>query len=164
MRMRMSRRVLLVLGVVGGVVTAGCATSSRRGAFTRMDTVRIPDTASVSTTSSLVVVVRRVDRPDTPVEGAQVRMAAADAPAASLAAMRDSLAPQGRVSFIDLTPGDYDVLVRRVGMGAAHVRIVLPAGCSSTLEVYLVAIACDIGWCPPSPTPRVTFTTCSRVR
>ena len=69
-RHRLLSPLALVLAIAGG-----CATGTQSTSLTRMDVVRIADARSDSTPSRFAVVVRYVDRPAVPVEGAQVRRA-----------------------------------------------------------------------------------------
>jgi len=67
----------------------------------------------------------------------------------------------GQISRDALTPGIYEVAVRRVGYSAFVTRVAVRAACTTWLELYAVGQGCDLGACPPLPEPRATATTCA---
>jgi Carboxypeptidase regulatory-like domain len=108
----------------------------------------------------LTVLVRQADDPRVSVQGAAVVVHPAGATAAGPTAIGAYSDSTGHASFATLPPGEYRLLVRRIGYAAHTVPLTLPSGCPVAVEVYLGMQFTCLFQCPAMPA-HVTVTTCA---
>ena len=147
-------------GVTLLAAVAGERTASAQIPVIRPDVVVLTDTRADSGAAHLVVAVRDLRSPSRAIQGAQLSITSADSrdPWGSLS---EILTDSTGLVLLTPSPGrELELRVRRLGALAVRVRLTVPPGCISTLELYLVYAACDIGGCPALPMPRAVLTTC----
>ena len=133
----MRRLRVFVLAVIVGPVTVIAAPSSLKAQQkqTAPATVISGSDRRWTSTTSLKVVVRDVDQPDSVVSDARVVLEAASARSApTVYATSDST---GTVALIAADSGDYRVRVLRIGYAPLVLRLRLEVKCQQILEAYV---------------------------
>lgn len=160
-------RLAATVPVLAASVLAGCIHAASSGAArVNVTTVVLPASAvahdSGTSNGTLRIIVRSLVEPGRTIEGAQVSIWRPGPRSADSASVRRWLVADGSgtVRRDSLAPGTYAVAVRSLGYLSLVLRATVRAGCSTWVEMYLGNQACDIGWCPPQPTPRATVTIC----
>ena len=148
----MYRQYLLVLV---GALACSSPHSEQLQPASALTVVRVPrEWGDTGATSKLHIVVRFVSRPIDPIAGTTISLT-------GLKEVHLVTDDRGYAEQGSLPPGEYDVLVRRLGYLPLRTRITLVRGCPAWAEIYLTFDPCDIGPCPPRVPPRVTLSTCA---
>jgi hypothetical protein len=92
-----------------------------------------------STAISLGIVIRDVDAPDRPLDGASIVVERASSGGARAVSMARYSNNDGAATLSPVDSGEYSVLVRRVGYRQARVAVRVRPACKQVLEVYVAA-------------------------
>ena len=114
--------------------------------------------------ATLVVVVRAVEHPESPLVASRVQLAPPGPPPEGI--MRDALQPDrdGMVRFTGVVPGDFWLRAASIGYRPALIRLQLKPGCLTRVEVSLaVDWICETPETPcPRASPRARVLTCGK--
>lgn len=119
--------------------------------------LRLDSTLVRQRSARLTIVVRALEEPERLLDGVAIGLV--DSPDSVLVTSKMPFVPSGLTSVV-ISPGSTRyVAVRRLGYGAALIRVQLQAGCHARLEIYLpMALSCLEG-CPVDDV-RATVTEC----
>jgi len=125
-------------------------------------TVESPYRSAAKSPAQLLVVVRDGDEPDRALPGATVYLGRDNTNLQSASTLHASSNADGVVTFERLDPGEYAVLVRRLGYASFQFVVNLRPQCREVLEIYVGTQPLCLFECPSIP-GRAVLTTCDRV-
>lgn len=128
----------------------------------RVATFESLNNSAPNTPTRLVIVVRDVDEPERGVVGAIVYLGRDKTDLRSDSALHASSNGDGVVALERLVPGEYAVLVRRLGYASFQFGVNLQPQCREVLEVYIGKAPLCLLQCSPTP-GRAVLTTCRRL-
>ena len=152
---------LLALLPLAACTSLGGGTGPHAGGRTAVTVVERARESSIDTAGTLSIVVRDVDEPNLSLREAVVVVAPSGGNLESPTTPPVLTDREGRATFVHLSDGRYDVLIRRVGYERLQIALDRRPRCREVLEVYLGQAPNCLFECPITPALAV-LTTCRR--